>query len=459
MQVPAWILEEMHAHEEVNEKEEGKLGENGERSGTTTTMTPTANAGRTEPVTVIRPTTAALPVVATEAAAGVATEAAAAAAAEEKEAEGPNVFATTTRGREGGTPLFSSSLPPQTGVLPSSSASSFPSSSSPPTRAHGLSVGSLSSSSSSLHRSSFPGLGTAVAAASLPPPPPPPPLPPPLPPPSPPGAGAGTGGSDNTGTRRAPPRRGEEEERAGESLGVGKRRVGGRGGEGKEGDTLRLARVTEEGGRGGGGGEGDEGKGKHREKKNDDHDADDDGDGEQQKEEEGREEEEGGEEEGEEEDVGILEARLRGWMMERERFEQARVEVEGLEAIQEEEQQQQQQQQQQQEASAESSSSSSSSSSPSLAFSILLNGMPPRTNPNTDSNSSNSMSSNSSTTVRRQRTRRQEERLVELRGVLREYEEWQERTLPLIRAVHRKVGQLKLRVSGGRKTTTTTAST
>jgi len=139
-------------------------------------------------------------------------------------------------------------------------------------------------------------------------------------------------------------------------------------------------------------------------------------------------------------------------MMERERFEQARVEAEGLEAIQEGEEQQQQQQQQ---ASAESSSSSS----PSLTFSDLLGGMSPRTttNPNTSSSSSSS-SNSSSTTARRRGTRQQEERLVELRGVLREYELWQERTLPLIRAVHRKVGQLKLRVSGGRVTTMTTAS-
>lgn len=199
--------------------------------------------------------------------------------------------------------------------------------------------------------------------------------------------------------------------------------------------------------------EGDEGKHKHE--KEVDLGNDDGIDGQQQKEDkdvEEREEEEQNvlkeegvvEEKEEEEDLGILEARLRGWMMERERFEQARVEVEELEAIQQQRRHHPGQQKKEQ-ASTESSSLSLSTSQASSALSQATPSSPNR-------------SSSSSTSVGSLRRRQQEERLQELREVLREYEEWQERTLPLIRGVHRKIGQLKLRVSGARLTTTTTAS-
>ncbi|KAM3573102.1 hypothetical protein VYU27_004913 [Nannochloropsis oceanica] len=408
VQVPAWILREMHSHV-VNEKQEVKEVESVAMARESGRMTSTAEVVES----TAAPAAAALAGGRQAMVASLATE-----TVEEKEGKWLNGAGRVTRGREGGASLISSSSrSPGTGMLPSFFTPSFSSSFSPPTSPHGLSAhASPLASSSSFNRSSFPGLtdittyATSTAA---------------------PATGTDVCGSYyNAGTRRAPPRRGRDEDREGS---------------GERGGRMKEMEMRKE--------EGDEGKHKHE--KEVDLGNDDGIDGQQQKEDkdvEEREEEEQNvlkeegvvEEKEEEEDLGILEARLRGWMMERERFEQARVEVEELEAIQQQRRHHPGQQKKEQ-ASTESSSLSLSTSQASSALSQATPSSPNR-------------SSSSSTSVGSLRRRQQEERLQELREVLREYEEWQERTLPLIRGVHRKIGQLKLRVSGARLTTTTTAS-
>lgn len=144
-------------------------------------------------------------------------------------------------------------------------------------------------------------------------------------------------------------------------------------------------------------------------------------------------------------ELDILEARLRGWMMERERFEHARKEFESRK------QDKLKQESRQQEPP--SSDSSLSAASLDVSSSHPMVHLDRHTSNRLEGSEDHNTEGHNPSDRTQRRNRRQEERMEELHDVMREYEMWQKKTMPLIQAVYERVRRKKLQLSEGKETT------